>query len=197
MENIKGKKAKTVSIFSNPALRGSGEDSPEASQSSSSTRGLEDKKNLYAEGIIAGVIGATVIAAWFFILDLIQGRPFHTPTVLGTALFSARNPLSPEEHLHPFSAVVMYTWVHLLVFAVIGVIASWLLNWVEKNPSLGFGTLLFFVFFVFFFVVSSFIFASPILGALAWPTVLLGNLLAAGGMATYLWYRHPNLIIRP
>jgi hypothetical protein len=147
--------------------------------------------------MIAGLIGATVIAGWFFILDVIQGRPFYTPTVLGTALFSGKNALSSGEHLHPFTATVMYTWVHLLAFAGIGGVASWLLNWIERNPSIGFGVLLLFVLLEFFFVVFSLIFASPILGALAWPAVLVGNLLAAGGMATYLWYRHPRLTIRP
>jgi hypothetical protein len=159
--------------------------------------GVTDETKVYVEGITAGVIGASIVAIWFFILDVIEGRPFYTPTTLGTALFSGREALSSGEHLHPFTATVMYTWVHLLVFAVIGVVASGLLNWVEKNPSVGFGTLLFFVFFVFFFVVSSFIFASPILGALAWPAVLGGNLLAAGGMGLYLWYRHPKLVVSP
>src|SRR3990170_227162 len=42
---------------------------------------------VYVEGIIAGLIGAATIAIWFLILDVLDGRPLHTPTVLGTALF--------------------------------------------------------------------------------------------------------------
>jgi hypothetical protein len=36
-----------------------------------------------------------------------------------------------------------------------------------------------------------------VLRALAWPAVLLGNLLAAAAMVGYFWRRHPNLTIRP
>ncbi len=47
------------------------------------------------------------------------------------------------------------------------------------------------------FVGASFVFAEPILHALTWPVILLGNLIAAAAMAGYLWYRHPLLTIRP
>jgi hypothetical protein len=36
-----------------------------------------------------------------------------------------------------------------------------------------------------------------VLHALAWPTILIGNLLAAGTMAWYFWRRHPQLAIWP
>ena len=39
--------------------------------------------------------------------------------------------------------------------------------------------------------------AEPVLHELAWPAVLLGNLLAAAGMACYFRLRHPNFVIRP
>ena len=91
----------------------------------------------------------------------------------------------------------MYTWVHGLVFAVIGGIASRLLGLAEQNPNLGFGILLLFVVLGFGFVGASFVFAEPILHALAWPVILLGNLIAAAAMTGYLWYRHPLLTIRP
>jgi hypothetical protein len=41
------------------------------------------------------------------------------------------------------------------------------------------------------------VFAQNVLHALAWETVLVGNLLAATAMAVYLWRRHPNLRIKP
>src|SRR5438094_265370 len=39
------------------------------------------------EGIIAGLIGAAVVAVWFLILDVARGRPFLTPTILRAAVF--------------------------------------------------------------------------------------------------------------
>ncbi|MBI2991774.1 MAG: hypothetical protein HYY47_06535, partial [Deltaproteobacteria bacterium] len=82
-------------------------------------------------------------------------------------------------------------------FCVIGGAASWLLRLAEENPHIGFGILLLFVVLEFGFLIAVSVFVQPVLGALAWPAVLVGNLLAAVGMGTYLWRRHPNLTIRP
>lgn len=150
------------------------------------------------EGIIAGMIGAAIIAIWFLILDIFKGRPLYTPTVLGTALFGRGEGLSSLESISvSWEMTLMFTWVHGMVFAVIGGFASYLIGLAEKNPNLGFGFLLLFVVLEFGFIGAAFLFAEPILHALAWPMVLIGNLLAAAGMAGYLWLRHPNLIIRP
>lgn len=161
-------------------------------------RPASEISRLYTEGIVAGSIGAATIALWFLILDAFKGRPLHTPTVLGTALFRWREPLvSPETLPVSFEMVLMYTWVHWLLFCVIGGIASRLLYSAERNPNVGFGILLLFVVFEFGFLVVVLVFAEPILHALTWPAILLGNLFAAIGMGGYFWRRHPNLTIRP
>jgi hypothetical protein len=53
------------------------------------------------------------------------------------------------------------------------------------------------------FVVSGFgflatvlLFAEPPLDELTWTTVLLGNFLAAIGMASYLWLRHADAPVK-
>ncbi|MFB3121251.1 MAG: hypothetical protein ACE10H_03535, partial [Candidatus Binatia bacterium] len=76
---------------------------------------------LSLEGIIAGMIGAAIIAIWFLILDTFNGRPLYTPTVLGTALFGRGEGLSsPESMRVSWEMTLMFTWVHGMVFAVIG-----------------------------------------------------------------------------
>src|SRR5205085_83694 len=40
-------------------------------------------------------------------------------------------------------------------------------------------------------------FAEPVLHALAWQSVLVGNLFAAVAMGGYLWRRHPHMVIYP
>jgi hypothetical protein len=153
---------------------------------------------LYQEGLIAGTLGAVTIALWFLILDLLQGRPLFTPTVLGTALFKGAGTFAtPAEIPISLDMVVGFTFVHWLVFAAIGGIASRLLGWAEHNPNLGFGVLLLFVVFEFGFLAGAMVFAKSVLQALAWPTVLIGNLLAAISMGFYLWHRHPHMTIRP
>jgi len=157
-----------------------------------------ETSRLYQEGIVAGVIGAATIAVWFLLLDTIEGRPLYTPTVLGTALFRRGAGLvSPGALPVSFEMVLMYTWVHGLVFCVVGGIVSRLLAVAEQKLDLGFGILLLFVVFEFGFIAAAMVVAEPILHALAWPAVLVGNLLAAAAMGLYFWRRHPHLRIRP
>lgn len=152
---------------------------------------------VYLDGLIAGIIGAAVIAIWFLFLDAVIRLPFYTPTVLGTALYLRAEDLASTEAV-PVSLklTLRYTWVHGLAFIVLGEIAAYLLLFAAKKPNLRFGILLLFVILEFGFVGTAFVFAEPVLHALAWPTVVLGNLLAAAAMAIYLWLRHPNFIIR-
>jgi hypothetical protein len=153
---------------------------------------------LYRDGLIAGTLGAVTLALWFLLLDLLQGSPLYTPNVLGTALFHggvgldmpAQLPIAPGR-------VIAFTGVHWLAFAVIGVAASWLLGLAERNPNLGFGVLLLFVLFEGGFLGAAMMFAEPVLHALAWKAVLIGNLLAAVAMGGYLWRRHAHMAINP
>jgi hypothetical protein len=157
-----------------------------------------DLSKLYQEGIVAGVLGAATIAVWFLILDIISNRPLYTPTVLGTALFRGGAGLdSPETLPISFDMVVVVTWIHILVFGVIGGIASHLLALAERQPNLGFGVIILFVVFEFGFIAVAMVFAEGVLHALAWPAILIGNTLAAATMAIYLWRRHPHLRIEP
>ena len=152
---------------------------------------------LYQEGLVAGLVGAATIALWFLILDSLSGRPLYTPTVLGTALFRRGGTTPLSEILPNLEMVLMFTWVHGLVFVAIGGIVARLLALAERQPSVGFGILMLFVFFEFGFIVAAMFFAEPILHALAWPAVLVANILAAAEMGGYFWLRHPNLRVQP
>lgn len=157
-----------------------------------------DISRVYQQGFVAGLVGAATVALWFLIVDALGGRPLYTPTVLGTALFRHGAGLGAPETLPiSFEMVWMFTWVHALLFAVIGGLASRLLALAERNPSVGFGILLLFVFFEFGFTVAAMVFATPVLRALTWPSVLVANLLAAAAMTGYFHLMHPTLRVRP
>ncbi|MGH7277869.1 MAG: hypothetical protein ACREJG_04200 [Candidatus Rokuibacteriota bacterium] len=165
---------------------------------SATTIPTADASTVYQEGIVAGLIGAATVAVWFLIVDTVSGRPFYTPTVLGTALFQRGVGLGGPEILAPsLGMVAMFTWVHGLVFAGLGGIAARLLAMAERNPSLGFGVLLLFVVFQFGFTLAAMLFAAPVLHALAWHAVLVANLLAATTMGLYFRARHPGLRVSP
>lgn len=161
-----------------------------------STAAISDS---YRQGIEAGIAGAATVAVWFFIVDLLSGRPFfYTPNVLGTALFRHGAGLDqPQSLAISLEMVLVYTWIHGLVFCAIGGIAAKLLMLAERDVHAGFGILLFFVIFEFGFIGAALVLAEPILRALAWPSVLIGNLLAAAMMTAYFWRRHATLRISP
>jgi 4-amino-4-deoxy-L-arabinose transferase-like glycosyltransferase len=153
---------------------------------------------VYGEGIVAGLLGAATIAVWFLIVDTINGQPLHTPTVLGTALFRGGAGLDHPQTLPvSYEMVMAFTWVHGLIFAAIGGVAARLLAFAEHTANVGFGIVLLFVIFEFGFVAVTMVFAEDVLQVLAWPAVLVGNLLAAAVMGAYFWRRHPNLHIEP
>jgi hypothetical protein len=153
---------------------------------------------VYQEGFVAGLVGASTVALWHLIIDTIEGHPLFTPTVIGTALFRGGQGLdSPQTLAVSLQMVIVATWIHFLVFAIIGGAASRLLAVAEQRPNAGFGIILLFVIFEFGFLVVATTVAQPVLHALAWPSILVGNVLAAVTMTLYFWRRHPHLKIEP
>lgn len=168
---------------------------PGATVEASPVATLPETSRIHQEGIIAGVIGAATVAVWFLVLDTLAGHPLSTPTLLGATLFRRGAAVAvPSVSLE---MVLMFTWVHGLVFVALGGIASWLLAQAERHPSSGFGVVILFVIFQFGFIVAAMLFARPVLVALGWPAILGANLLAAAAMAAYLFWRHPSLEVRP
>jgi hypothetical protein len=157
-----------------------------------------DTTRVYQEGIVGGLLGGLAVALWFLVVDVAQGRPLYTPTVLGTALFGRGVWPGTLDSMPPsLEMVAMFTWVHLLAFAVIGVVVSKLIAMAEAHPSLGFGFVLLFVILEAAFTAAVMIVAAPVLRALTWPAILVANLLAAAVMAGYFWLRHPRMAMRP
>lgn len=148
-------------------------------------------KQIVREGFVAGLIGAVAVALWFLIVDTVNGRPFFTPAMLGSAVFLGVR--DPAEVQIAFATVVMYTMVHVVAFVVVGMIAAALAYEVELFPSTLFIVVVFFAIFEFGFYVVVAILAQPLLGALAWWNVAIGNAIAAFGMGYYLWRMHPRL----
>jgi hypothetical protein len=171
---------------------------PTTASSSSQISSSTVDSRVYQEGIIAGILGALTVAVWFLVVDMMHGRPFYTPTVLGTALFGRGVwPATLETMPASFEMVAMFTWVHVLAFVAVGVAAALLIAVAERHPSLGFGIVLLFVILEACFTVAVMIVAEPVLRALTWPAILVANFLAAAVIAGYFWLRHPTMQMRP
>jgi hypothetical protein len=145
--------------------------------------------SIVREGMVAGVLGATAVAVWFFIVDLIGGRPLFTPRVLGEGLLSVFG-RSPEAEV---TQVIAYTVFHYAIFLLVGLLAAVLVHAGERRPSVLAGSMILFVAFELGFHGLVALLQETVLGNLAWYQILAGNLLAAALMGTYLWRAHPAL----
>jgi hypothetical protein len=144
------------------------------------------------DGIIAGLIGAAIVAIWFLFMDTVTRLPLYTPTVLGEGLLLKEQGLASNSgELVSLKLTVMYSGVHGLVFMVLGVIAAYLILLSKRKLHLGIALIALFAVLEFGFVGTAFVVAKPVLDELAWPIILTGNFLAAAGMASYLSLRRP------
>src|SRR2546422_825234 len=83
---------------------------------------------------IAGLIGATAIAVWFFFVDLIAGHALFTPTTLGRGMLSIFGPVPAGTSNALF--VVLYTFFHYAAFVVVGLIAAMIVYVANREPSI-------------------------------------------------------------
>jgi hypothetical protein len=144
-----------------------------------------------SDGLYAGLIGAIVVAAWFLILDSLAGHPLRTPSMLGTWII--RGPGAVSDAMVDPAMVAAYTAVHFIAFVLVGSIASYLFALGDRQPAAVVGLLFLFAFFEAGFFVFSAVMGGQLIGRLGAWAVGVGNLLAAMGMALYLWFRHPHL----
>ncbi len=143
------------------------------------------------EGIVAGLIGAAVVAGWFLAYDLFTGHPLRTPTLLGAAVF--RGLTDPGTLEHELSLVLGYTVLHGLAFAAFGIIAALLVVAAERQPILMIGLFMLFAAFEVLFFGLVMILAQSLIGALVWWNIFVGNLLASAGMLGYFFRSHRAL----
>ena len=155
------------------------------------TPGGGEARTILREGIVAGLIGAGVVAVWFFVLDLVGGRMLFTPAALGSAMLYGVS--AADGVVVSAGTVLGYSLYHVAAFVLLGIIASALLAQAEKFPPLLFGLFLLFVVFETFVIFLAALLGSWIMQELAWWAILVGNLLAAVAMGLYLRSRHPEL----
>ena len=144
------------------------------------------------EGIIAGCLGATVIALWFLVIDVLGGRPFFTPATLGRGLLSA---LAPGATYTPTTHVLVYTVFHFAAFMLVGLLAALIVDVAKREPSILFAFLLLFaVTEVGIYALVALLQVATPLGRNAWLQIMAGNVLAALVMGTFFWRRHRELV---
>ena len=157
-----------------------------------------ERRSVIREGIIAGVLGATAVALWFLVVDMFAGRPLYTPEVLGRGLLGIfgreRADITDSSGDPVLLVVALYTVVHYLAFALVGIVAAAVVRAGETEPSVLAGALILFVAIeIGFYGLTALLSETAQLGNLAWYQIGLANLLAALVMGVYLWRANPAL----
>ncbi|HEY7140283.1 MAG TPA: hypothetical protein VIE44_09315 [Methylomirabilota bacterium] len=143
------------------------------------------------EGIVAGLLGGSVVAVWFLLYDAVRLRPLHTPALLGAAVLQGLR--DPEQLIPQLDVVVGYTVFHFAVFVVFGIAVAAFLLAAEREPRILLGLLVLFLCFQVFFFGFLEALDALLAGVLPWWNVAIGNLLASVAMITYFFLGHRSL----
>jgi hypothetical protein len=151
----------------------------------------ENRHSVIVEGMDVGLIGGLSVAAWFLVIDTIQGRPLLTPSVLGQIVLFGDG--TPDTSAPIFGAVIVYTAFHFAIFWVLGMALVALVHWAVTNPVARFGILPAFLAFEVLFYGFLIALSQETQRLFPFWRVLAANTVAAVAMAIYLWVRHPEL----
>jgi hypothetical protein len=150
-----------------------------------------EQTSVLREGVVAGCIGAAVVAIWFLLFDIARGKPFLTPALLGAVVFyGVNNPTGVEISPGP---ILGYTLIHGLAFIAFGVVAASLMAASELEPALLIAVVILFACFEAFFLGLEGALGQSVFGAIVLWSVLIGNFLAAVAMLGYFLSRHRTL----
>ena len=149
-----------------------------------------DVWTLSREGIMAGTLGAVALALGILLLDTLTGfrsiRPMCWEPPSSPAASDSIPPLASCSRSGAWRCAPWSTGWRVQPCGA----ASRLLRVAAHHPSLGFGLLFLFIGCEGVLLGATMLGAAPIGPTLAWPTVLMGNLLAAAVLGGYLWHCH-------
>lgn len=138
-------------------------------------------------GMIAGLLGGAVLAAWFLLLDSLRGQPLATPTFLAQALLSGGAAGETTQSVLPsLGQSLVFSIVHALAFAVIGMTVAEFLRIFDLVHSKAFTIVLLFGALCLAFAAFGVVFAVLGPDRISVRDAFIGNLLAALAMAGYL-----------
>jgi hypothetical protein len=144
-----------------------------------------------ARGAVNGLVGAAVVAGWFFVLDLATGNPLRTPAALGSALLLGAS--GPGEVVGTFGLVAVYTVVHVAAFVVAGVVFVGLAEQIERVPAMALLVLLTAILLEGLVLATIAVGAQWVMGTVGWWSVVVANVLAVLAMGWHVWRTHPML----
>jgi hypothetical protein len=151
------------------------------------------RRRLLIDGLVAGVIGYVVVAAFFALWNVARGfSPIYTAALLGEALFAGLR--DPAAVTLDVGLVIAFNGIHMIAFLAFGFFAAWLVHETELHPE--FWYLAFFLFLAATVLSYAAVLALTVLvGSLLSPwLVVTSSLIAALAIAGYFVGAHRGLL---
>jgi hypothetical protein len=136
------------------------------------------------EGMMAGLIGASIVALWFLLVDVVRREAFFTPALLGARLFGGG--AEPETLTIDLAQVAGVIVLHGALFMLLGIAAAWLVTRHIERPTLAslFAGLLLTIHGG--FLISTRLLIPGTTSIIGHSEIFVGNVFAAIAMAEYL-----------
>ena len=143
------------------------------------------------EVLRAGMLGATVVWLWIFLIGTLSGSPLRLATLLGrgvTHIVGVRSTV-PE-----WVAVIVFTALHFIIWYGLAEVSVVVLRVAVRTPAVLLLAAVVGILVMLGLVGITMIFASTGLGAaFAWTSIYLGSILGLTTMWWYLVHRHPEV----
>jgi hypothetical protein len=130
-----------------------------------------EKRGPAVEGIILGILVATIIWGWVAMVDLVAGQPLRTFQMMG--------------------GIAAFTTLHYLLNIAYCVALVAAVRGALRTPSLIIGVIFVFLIFEVGFTMMTTLLATATLGMSAWLTLLGGNLVGVAVVFALLSWRYP------
>jgi hypothetical protein len=143
------------------------------------------------EGLVAGLLGAVIVAVWYLVVDTAAGRPFHTLNALGGVFF--QGDANPGARQIVPGLVAGYTLLHVIAFALVGMALTLVVHLASRNLALRMGLWIGLVVAFCFLAGITYMLTTSTAERVPGWTVVLGSLLGVVAIGWYLWRRHPRL----
>ncbi|MEN8144265.1 MAG: hypothetical protein ABFS14_04880 [Gemmatimonadota bacterium] len=153
------------------------------------------KNTLLFESLATGLVGAAVVASWFFLIDIVTRVPFHTPAALGSAIILGAK--TPAETQFGPGVIGAYTFLHIAAFWAAGFFFVWLARQAERAEGFWVRSVAVLVLLEILFFGSAAVMSDWLVANLGWLTILVANGLAVLSMGLWIWRRRLELGGRP
>jgi hypothetical protein len=141
------------------------------------------------DAFFSGGIGGSVVVLYFLVVDVLNGQPLYTPSLMGSVLFEGASAEAVSGVR--LQMVAYYSLVHFASFSALGALLAFLVHEVElhsRHPALV--VLLSFLIIECAFACSAALFLPGVIEHLGALHIAAANLLTAGSIALFLLGSH-------